>query len=74
MAIADKDARDARLDELQTSVEQWAEKKRKQLNDQVAFSKALLKGRTGAERLNNAVVTSATDLLTDEINNFLTGL
>ncbi len=70
----DQEARNQRLDELQTAVEQWAEKKTKQLNDQVAFSKALLKGRTGSERLNNAVVTSATNLLVDELNDFLTGL
>lgn len=74
MAIPDKEARDARLDELATATTEWATKKRKQLKEQVAFSKALLKGRTGAERLNNAVVTSATDLLVDELNDFLTGL
>ena len=74
MAIPDKAARDLRLDELATATTEWAAKKRKQLQNQVAFSKALLKGRTGAERLNNAVVTSATDLLVDELNDFLTGL
>ncbi len=74
MAIADKEARDARLDELATATTEWAAKKRKRLQDQVAFSKALLKGRTGGERLNNTVVTSATNLLVDELNDFLTGL
>lgn len=74
MAIVDKAARDQRLDELATAVTEWAKKKRKRLQDQVVFSKALLKGRTGAERLNNAVVTSATILLVDELNDFLTGL
>lgn len=74
MSLVDKEARDARLDELATATTEWAAKKRKRLTDQVAFSKALLRGRTGAERLNNAVVTSATDLLVDELNDFLTGL
>jgi hypothetical protein len=74
MAIADKEARDQRLDDLATATTEWATKKRKRLQDQAAFAKALLKGRTGAERLNNSVVTSATDLLVDEINDFLTGL
>ena len=74
MALTDKAARDQRLDDLATATSEWATKRRKQLEAQVSFSKALLKGRTGAERLNNAVVTSATDLLVDEVNDFLTGL
>lgn len=73
MAIADKKARDQRLDDLATATTEWAVKKRKRLQYQAAFAKALLKGRTGTERLNNAVVVSATELLVDEVNDFLIG-
>jgi len=51
----------------------WATERRKQLNDQASFGKRLLKGRTGAERLNNVTVQKASDLLVDELDQFLTG-
>jgi hypothetical protein len=71
--MADKGARDARLGELEKSVTKWATARRKYLNDQVSFGRRLLKGRTGAERLNDASVSSASELLVDEIEEFLTG-
>jgi hypothetical protein len=71
--VASKEERDARLDELATATTEWATKRRNQLQAQVAFSKALLKGRTGAERLNNKSVETASNLLVDEIEQFLTG-
>ena len=71
--MADKGARDARLGELDKSVTKWATARRKYLNDQVSFGRRLLKGRTGAERLNDASVSSASELLVDEIEEFLTG-
>ena len=71
--MADKGARDARLGELEKAVTDWATARRKYLNGQLTFGKAVLKGRTGAERLNNVTVSSASDLLVDEIESFLTG-
>ena len=65
--------RNARLDALGTAVQTWAVARRDYLNKQVAFSKRLLKGRTGSERLNQASVESATSLVVDQINQFLTG-
>lgn len=70
---ASKEDRDVRLDALGTAIQAWAKKRREVLNNQVAFSKRILKGRTGAERLNNAMVESATELAVDQINDFLTG-
>lgn len=70
---ASKEERNARLDELSTSVQAWAKTRRAYLDNQVAFSKRLLKGRTGSERLNQASLESATTLVVDEINSFLTG-
>lgn len=68
-----KAERDARLDTLTSAVKDWANKRREYLNNQLSFSKRVLKGRTGAERLNNASVEMASDLLVDEISQFLTG-
>ena len=70
---ASKEDRNARLDALGTAIQAWAKKRREVLNNQVAFSKRILKGRTGAERLNNAMVETANDLVVDQINEFLTG-
>lgn len=69
--MASKEERNARLDELATATSEWANKRRTQLQKQVALGKALLKGRTGAERLNNKSVQTATNLLVDEIGEFL---
>lgn len=71
--MASKAARDARLTELVTSVNVWADKKQENLDRQVVRGKAILRGRTGAERLNNESVSSASILLTDEIGKFLQG-
>lgn len=63
--------RNDRLDELTKSAKAWAEKRTKQLNDQVTFAKRVLTGRTGANRLQNESVSSATQLVVDEIDQFL---
>ena len=75
MAVKDKktQARNQRLDDLQAATETWAEKETKRLNDQSAFGKRVLKGRTGSERLAQASVTSTKELVVDQINDFLTG-
>lgn len=73
MAVPSQEARDGRLDELSGAVKAWATRRRKQLNDQVSFGKRLLRGRTGADRLNNTTVKQASALLVDEIDQFLAG-
>lgn len=73
MAVPSKKARDARLDELSGAVKAWATRRRKQLNDQVAFGKRLLRGRGQGDRLNNTTVQQATSLLVDELDQFLIG-
>lgn len=65
--------RNARLDALGSAVKAWATSRRDYLNNQVAFSKRLLKGRTGSERLNQATVESASELAISQINDYLTG-
>lgn len=71
--MASQEERNARLDTLSTATKEWAKNRRTYLKQQVDFCKKVLKGRTGAERLNNASVTTATDLLVDEIDQFLQG-
>lgn len=65
--------RNARLDALGSAISEWAATRKDYLQKQVAFSKRLLKGRTGSERLNQASIESATALTVDQINSFLTG-
>ena len=67
------DKRNARLDALKSATEAWAKKRTTQMEDQVSFSKQLLKGRNGSERLAAAPVNIAKELLQDSINQFLTG-
>ena len=71
--MASQEERNARLDKLKTAVNAWADKEEERLNAEAALLKKILKGRTGSERLNNASVESASDLLVDELDQFLTG-
>lgn len=63
--------RDARLDKLKKATEEWADKRIKQYEARVASNKALLKGRTGAERLAQSTVRAASDLVVRAIDDFL---
>lgn len=62
--------RHARLDALLEATKKYAAKRREELNNQSAFAKRVLKGRTGSERLNNENVTQATELVVDELDEF----
>lgn len=66
-------ARNARLDALKKATQEWADQQKKRLKDQVALSKRILKGRTGSERLAQSSVQAVSDLVVDQINQFLTG-
>lgn len=66
-----KAERDARLNALLVATKTYASKRREQLNNQLAFAKRILKGRTGSERLNNENVAQATELVVDEIDEFV---
>ena len=71
--MATKEERDARLDQLNAAITTWADKRTALLQTRAAFSKRLLRGRTGSERLAQASVEAATALTLDQINQFLTG-
>lgn len=71
--MASQEARNARLDELTDAANVWADKEEARLQKESALLKRILKGRTGSERLNSASSEAASDLLVDELSQFLTG-
>lgn len=74
MAIPSASERNARLDLLSVAVEDWALRRKQYLETHVDFAKRVLKGRTGAERMNKAMLDQASALSVDELDQFLTGL
>ena len=72
--MASQAERDKRLDDLKESVEAWEVKKTKDINDRVALSKRILKGRTGSERLSQAATSAAKSAVISSIDDFLTGV
>jgi hypothetical protein len=70
---ADKDNRDALLDELKQAVEEWFEAEMKAIDDEEVFLKSVLRGRTGSERLAAANTASARVLVIDDLGSFLSG-
>lgn len=73
MAVASQAERNARLDELAAAVKQWRDKRVLRLEDQVALGRKILRGRRGAQGLQNETTKQASALLVDEIEDFLTG-
>lgn len=71
--MPDKARRDSRLDRLRLATDAWANKERQRLGNEVLLLKKIMKGRTGADRLQNVSVVSGADLLVDELSDFLSG-
>jgi len=63
--------KEERLAELKQAAKEWHDKRRQTLEDQVTLSKRILQGRTGSERLANDMVNTSTDLVLEEIGEFL---
>jgi len=63
--------RNARLDALVQAAQDWAKTRTDELNNRVSSAKAILQGRTGSERLAQTGVSATSDLVVDEINQFL---
>jgi hypothetical protein len=61
------------LDQLSAAVNDWATRRLTYLDNEVSFAKRVLRGRTGAERLNGATSAEAQRLVVDELDQFLTG-
>lgn len=69
--MATEAERNARLDALESATKAWAEQRTAELKHRVASSKKILQGRTGSERLAQAGVQAASDLVVQEIDDFL---
>jgi hypothetical protein len=67
------DARNARLNALQSAAQAWATSRTTYLTNQVAVLTNILQGRTGSQQLANAGVAAASDLVVSSINDFLVG-
>lgn len=73
MQQTDRDRRNAILDELEEALDDWYEKATKEIDDEEAFLKSVLKGRTGSERLATATTSAAQILVIDDLGSFLAG-
>lgn len=73
MTDAATTARNMRLDALSQSAQDWGKSQTDLLNNRVSSAKAILRGRTGAERLAQATVDATSSLVVAQINDFLTG-
>lgn len=67
-----KEDRDARVQALSDAVTKYVDARKKRLQKQLETNKTILRGR-GSERLAQASVDAATDLVVDELDDFLTG-
>lgn len=63
--------RNARLDALVKATTAWATQRQSDIDQRVATSKKILQGRTGSERLAQASVSAASDLVVTSIDDFL---
>lgn len=63
--------RNARLDALVAATTSWAQKRQDEITQRVATSKKILQGRTGSERLAQSSVQAASDVVVQEIDDFL---
>ena len=63
--------RNARLDKLAAATKAWADERRAELQHRVDSNKRILQGRTGSERLAQAAVQAASDLVVVQIDDFL---
>lgn len=74
MQQTDKEARDELLDELKQALEDWYATETAAIDDEEAFLKSVLRGRTGSERLEQATAETARLLVVDDLGSFLAGL
>lgn len=62
--------REARLATLDTRTDEWADKLLESWQKKLDRSKAILKGRTGGERLGAAVTDATTEAAANELDDF----
>lgn len=67
-----KDARDKNLSDLEKAVSKWGEVVQTRLENEVSFMRSVLEGRTGSKKAGTVTLDSASKLLQEEIDNFIT--
>jgi len=73
MPVPTKAERDANLDALQSAVEEWVAKEKTRIEEEIAFLRKVLKGRTGSEEANSTNLAASLDLVNAEIDSFIIG-
>jgi hypothetical protein len=68
-----QEERNKRLDALGAATDDWADRRKRELEARVASAKAILKGRGGADRLAGSTAQAASALVVREIDDFLLG-
>jgi len=66
-----KAARDSNLDVLKTAVQEWGDKEKARLENEVKFVRAVLKGRTGSEKAGTKNLDTLQTILELEIEDFI---
>lgn len=69
--VPTKAERDAHLDELKSAVQEWGDKEKTRIENEVKFMRAVLKGRTGSEEAGTQNLITLESLLEREIEDFL---
>lgn len=67
----DTGAREVRLAALEKALKQFATSQRESIQKRVTAAKAMLRGRTGSDRLNRSANEAVTDLVIEELDDFL---
>lgn len=73
MPVPTKAERDANLDALQSSVEEWVTKEKTRIEEEIAFLRKVLRGRTGSEEANSTNLAASLELVNAEIDSFIIG-
>lgn len=63
--------RDERLLSLQEAVEKWHEKESGRLEDEVTFLQSIVDGRTASGQLSADIVEFSSELIQEEVDDFL---
>lgn len=68
-----RDRRNELLDELKSAADEWYEREKKRIEDEVSFMKSFMRGRTGSERLAGSSTEQMGVYAENSINVFLAG-
>ena len=71
--MADKAERDAQLDELKKTFDEWVDRRIKREKAQAAFLKNVLDDRGATDRIQNDVLNKLTVVAETDLNKLLTG-